>query len=69
MKWQSTHWYRGRVGYTSDPTQTTAAEIEKVGWHDCSLFGCEETHRGSAEDSAWFFIYAEIRAAEVTRKT
>lgn len=54
MKQQNTHWYRaiGDRGATADPMQALSESVERVGLHDCTTQGCEETHACNAE---WYY--------------
>lgn len=55
-KQQNTHWYRSvySLGWTANPEHALPGEVERVGFHDCAIQGCEEIHSCSA-------IWAEAR--------
>lgn len=64
MKNQNTHWYRADDGgWTANPLFAKQGEIERVGLHECSIQGCEETHSSSSQE----FTAQQVHTAEVAR--
>lgn len=52
---QGTHWYQsddgaGRRGYTANPFYADPGEVERVGLHECGLYGCLQRHTGNGDD-------------------
>lgn len=67
MKQQNTNWYRPKdmQGWTANPKYAKNGEVDRIGLHDCTFFGCKARHSSSAEE----YADNKVRASQTSRKT